>query len=301
MRTVRIVTELRAALAAPRRAGRRIGLVPTMGALHAGHLSLIRHAREECDEVVMSLFVNPTQFNDPSDLSAYPRDHVGDAALAADAGVDYLFAPALAEIYPSGFATTVSVAGITDTLEGAHRGTGHFDGVSTVVTKLFNMVSPDISYFGQKDAQQAVVIKRLVRDLDIPAQIRICPTVRDPDGLALSSRNVHLSPADRARATSLHRALRAIEAAVADGVSDPAAAVAAGRDELARNAIEPEYLELVSPQTLVPVSELAGEMLAVVAARVGSVRLIDNQPIQLLSSAGRLTAGAAGSTDSGRA
>src|SRR5207302_5807002 len=203
MKTVRTVAELRATLAPRRRAERTIGLVPTMGALHEGHLSLMRHARRQCDVVVVSLFVNPAQFNDAADLIAYPRDPTRDAALAAEIGVDHLFAPSVEEVYPPGFATTVSVAGITDRLEGQHRGRAHFDGVTTIVTKLFIMVGPDVAYFGQKDAQQALVIRRLVRDLDIPVRIEVCPTIREPDGLALSSRNALLSPADRARATAL--------------------------------------------------------------------------------------------------
>src|SRR6185437_10678172 len=197
MNVVHTVAELRAALVGPRRAGQTIGLVPTMGAFHDGHLSLMRRARRDCDVVVVSLFVNPAQFNDPADLERYPRDHERDRALAAELGVDHLFAPAVEEVYPPGFATTVSVSGITEALEGAHRGRAHFDGVATVVTKLFNMVSPDVAYFGQKDAQQALVIRRLVRDLDMPVRIEVCPTVRESDGLALSSRNAHLSAADR--------------------------------------------------------------------------------------------------------
>ena len=254
MKTIRTVSELRQALAGPKRAGRRIGLVPTMGALHDGHLSLIRRARSDCEVVVMSLFVNPTQFNEPSDLAAYPRDEHRDAELAAGLGVDYLFAPPVEEVYSRGFATTVVVAGVTETLEGAHRGRAHFDGVATVVAKLFNMVGPDVAYFGQKDAQQAVMIRQFVRDLDFPLRIVVCPTVREPDGLALSSRNVHLSPADRARATSLHRALQAIEAAIDGGERDPAAVIAIGRKELALAEIEPDYLEIVSAETLAPVT-----------------------------------------------
>src|SRR5579875_2537866 len=173
MNVVGTVVELRDALRASRRAGRTIGLVPTMGAFHEGHLSLMRQARRECDVVVVSLFVNPTQFNDPADLATYPSDHERDQALAAEQGVDLLFAPSPQEVYPPGFATTVSVAGITETLEGAYRGRAHFDGVSTVVTKLLNMVGPDVAYFGQKDAQQALVIRRLVRDLDIPVCIEV--------------------------------------------------------------------------------------------------------------------------------
>jgi pantoate--beta-alanine ligase len=280
MNVIRTVAELRAALLEPRRAGRTIGLVPTMGAFHEGHLSLMRRARGDCDVVVVSLFVNPAQFNDPADLERYPRDHDRDEALAAELGIDYLFAPAVPEVYPDGFATTVSVTGITETLEGAHRGRAHFDGVTTVVTKLFNMVGPDVAYFGQKDAQQALVIRRLVRDLDMPVRIEVCPTVREPDGLALSSRNAHLSPADRARATALHRALVAVQDAVAAGEREPAALRARALAELGAAAIEPDYLELVSTETLAPVSRVDGAVLAVLAAHVSGTRLIDNQLIQ---------------------
>jgi pantoate--beta-alanine ligase len=254
--------------------------VPTMGAFHEGHLSLMRRARGECDVVVVSLFVNPTQFNDPADLERYPRDRARDEALAAEIGVDHLFTPAVEEVYPAGFATTVSVTGITETLEGAHRGRAHFDGVATVVTKLFNMVGPDVAYFGQKDVQQALVIRRLVRDLNMPVRIEVCPTVREPDGLALSSRNAHLSPADRARATVLHRALAAVRDAVSAGERDPAVLRARAHAELSAAEIDPDYLELVSPDTLAPVTEVDGEFLAVLAAHVGGTRLIDNQLIQ---------------------
>jgi pantoate--beta-alanine ligase len=187
------------------------------------------------------------------------------------------------EVYPDGFSTTVSVAGLTATLEGEHRGRSHFDGVATVVVKLLNIVSPDVAYFGQKDAQQALVIGRLVRDLEIPVRIEIGPTVRDEDGLALSSRNAHLSPQDRIRALALSGALRAIQAAVDAGEQDPAAAVMAGLSELAEAQVRPEYLELVSPQTLEPVASIEGEMLAVVAARVGGARLIDNARVRVLA------------------
>jgi pantoate--beta-alanine ligase len=276
MRTLRTVAELRAALLPSRREGRSIGLVPTMGALHDGHLSLIRRARDDCDEVVVSLFVNPAQFDEASDLAAYPRDERRDASLAAECGADLLFAPAVTEVYPSGFATTIRVAGLTEPLEGVHRGREHFDGVATVVTKLLNMVQPDAAYFGQKDAQQALVIRRLVRDLDIPARIEICPTVREPDGLALSSRNAHLDDADRVRALALSEALAAAESAVAAGERDAAAVAAAARAAMAPRAVAPEYLALVSPDSLAPVGRIDGEVLVVVAARVGSTRLIDN-------------------------
>jgi pantoate--beta-alanine ligase len=280
MKVIRTVAELRAELLEPRRAGRTIGLVPTMGSFHEGHLSLMRHARQDCDVVVVSLFVNPTQFNDATDLDAYPRDPDRDAGLAADIGVDYLFAPAVEEVYRPGFATTVSVAGLTETLEGAHRGRAHFDGVATVVTKLFNMVGPDVAYFGQKDAQQALVIQRFVRDLDIPVAIEVCPTVREADGLAMSSRNVHLSPADRARATALHRALSAAREAISAGERNPSAARERALAELTSDGIEPEYVELVSADGLAPIERIDGDVLAVLAALVGGTRLIDNEPIQ---------------------
>ncbi len=217
MITLRTVAEMRSALAPARRVEASIGLVPTMGALHDGHLSLIRRARETCDVVVVSLFVNPAQFNEGSDLADYPRDERRDAQLATEAGADYLFAPGVETVYPDGFSTTVSVDGLTATLEGAHRGRGHFDGVTTVVTKLLNMVGPDVAFFGQKDAQQALVVTKLVRDLDLPVSIEICPTVREPDGLALSSRNVRLDTAQRQRATALSRALAIAAGLIAGG------------------------------------------------------------------------------------
>lgn len=236
--------------------------------------------------MVVSLFVNPTQFNDVADLAGYPRDERRDFALASELGVDHLFAPRVEEVYPEGFATTVSVRAATDLLEGAHRGRGHFDGITTVVAKLLGMVQPDVAYFGRKDAQQVFVIKQLVRDLDIPTQIETCPTVRDPDGLALSSRNVQLSSAERARATAIHRSLRAVQAAVAEGEQDPVAATARGRAVLAEAGIEPDYLELVSNESFTPVDVVDRDVLAVVAARVGTTRLIDNELIHVLPAAG---------------
>ena len=273
MRTVRTVADVRAAIA---EAPRPVGLVPTMGALHDGHLALIRAARQQCATVVVSLFVNPAQFNERADLAAYPRDEERDAQLASDAGADLLFAPAVDEVYPPGFATTVSVKGITEPLEGVQRGTAHFDGVATVVTKLFNMVGPDVAFFGQKDAQQAAVIRRFVTDLDIPVRVEVVPTVREPDGLALSSRNVHLTGDDRRRALALSRALRAAEQAVAGGDRDPARIRATALSAMHDFGVEPEYLELVSPETLAPVATIDGDVLVAVAARVGSTRLIDN-------------------------
>ena len=271
MKTVRTVDELRRELA-----GRDdIGLVPTMGFLHEGHLSLIRRAREDCATVVVSLFVNPKQFGAGEDLDAYPRDEARDAALAAECGADFLFAPGADEVYPAGFSTTVEVGGLTDALCGQSR-PGHFAGVTTVVTKLFNMVAPDVAYFGQKDAQQALVIRKLVRDLDMPVRVEICPTVREPDGLALSSRNAYLSPSERERALALSRSLRAAEAAVAAGRLGADDVLAAAREQLQQAGLEPEYLELRSAKDLAPVERVNGSTLLAVAAQVGRARLIDN-------------------------
>jgi pantoate--beta-alanine ligase len=270
-------------VSAARRRDATVGFVPTMGALHEGHVSLLQRARADCDVAVMSSFVNPSQFNDEVDLAAYPRVERRDSVIAASAGVDILFAPSVEEVYPAGFSTTVSVAGLTDPLEGAHRGAAHFDGVTTVVTKLLNMVAPDVAYFGQKDAQQALIVKRLVHDLDLPVRIEVCPTVRETDGLALSSRNARLSADERRRAVALSRALDAAHDAIAAGEDDVAVVTAAAREQLARHDLEPEYLELVAPDTLTPLSTLAGadEVLVAVAAQVGPVRLIDNTLIRL--------------------
>jgi pantoate--beta-alanine ligase len=276
MRTLRTVAELRTALAPARRAGRTIGLVPTMGALHDGHLALIRRAREQCDLVVVSLFVNPAQFNESADLERYPRRERDDAGLAAEAGADLLFAPTAEEVYPRGFATAVEVLGLTDRLEGAARGASHFRGVTTVVTKLLCMASPDVLYLGQKDAQQVLVIRRLVADLNLPVAIEVQPTVREPDGLARSSRNALLSPAARERALALPAALSAAEDLAASGERAAERLLAAARDELERLAVEPDYLELVDPETLEALAELDRPALLALAAHVGEVRLIDN-------------------------
>jgi pantoate--beta-alanine ligase len=278
VRVVRSKAELRSALAAPRRAGQQIGLVPTMGYLHEGHLSLLRAARAECDVVVMSLFVNPTQFGPGEDLDRYPRDEERDLRLAGEAGVDLVFAPGVAEVYPDGFSTRVEVAGtLTEVLDGdrARRGPEHFRGVTTIVAKLFNVVGPDIAYFGQKDAQQAAVIRRMVRDLDFPLRVEVLPTVREPDGLAMSSRNAYLEPADRERSTAISAALATVEREARAG--SLRAALGAGRRELERAGIEPEYLEARDAERLDPVSELGERpVLVAVAARVGGARLIDN-------------------------
>jgi len=275
MRIVRTVADLRAELAPARGAGHSIGLVPTMGYFHEGHLSLMRQARGDCDVVAVSLFLNPTQFGEGEDLDAYPRDERRDARLAEAEGVDLLFTPALEEVYPDGFDTVVAVGGPTAGLDGDAR-PGHFDGVTTIVTKLLNMACPDVAYFGQKDAQQALVVRKLVRDLDIPVRIAVCPTVREPDGLALSSRNAYLEEAERERALGLSRALRAAERTVAGGRLDAPAVLAAARDELDAAGIDPEYLELRSARDLEPVERVNGSTLLAVAARVGCARLIDN-------------------------
>jgi pantoate--beta-alanine ligase len=276
MRVARTIAEVRSAVDAARAAGRTIGFVPTMGAFHAGHLSLMHRAAEACDLVVASLFVNPTQFNDAADLAAYPRNEALDAKMAADEGVDVLFAPAPGEIYPDGDATVVEVHGLTDVLEGASRGAGHFRGVTTVVARLFNIVRPDVAFFGQKDAQQAAVVQRMVRDLHFPLHIEVCPTVRESDGLAMSSRNVRLSAEDRLRALALSHGLSAAERAIASGERSAAAVEQAGVTAMRERGVEPEYFAAVSAETLKPVSPLAGRVLVAVAARVGPVRLIDN-------------------------
>lgn len=278
-RVVRTVRALREALAPARRRGQRIGLVPTMGALHEGHLSLMRRARDECDVVVTTLFVNPAQFNDARDLAAYPRDEAGDGAMVRDVGVDILFAPDANEVYPDGFATTVEVTGLTDVLEGAARGPGHFRGVTTVVSKLLNMARPDVAYFGQKDAQQALVIRRLAKDLDFGVRIEVCPIVREADGLAMSSRNVRLDGEARARATALSACLFAISDAFGRGAKQAGALLEVGLGVLATRGVDAsdvDYLAIVDVDTLQPLERVDGPALVAIAAHVGGVRLIDN-------------------------
>jgi pantoate--beta-alanine ligase len=277
--------ELRSALEPARRGGETIGLVPTMGYLHEGHLSLLRAARAECDVVVISLFVNPTQFGPGEDLDRYPRDEQRDLRLAAEAGADFAYAPPVEVVYPEGFATYVAVeGGLTGVLDGdpSRRGPEHFRGVTTVVAKLFNSVGPDVAYFGQKDAQQVAVIRRMASDLDFPLRIEVLPTVREPDGLAMSSRNAYLEPSDRQRATALSRALAvAEEVAPAAGLS---AAIEAAEAELRVAGIEPEYLEARDAEDLSPVTELGSRpVLIALAARLGGARLIDNVLIDPLT------------------
>ncbi|GIK97265.1 MAG: pantothenate synthetase [Alphaproteobacteria bacterium] len=277
---VRRVADLRAAVADWRRAGHRIGLIPTMGALHEGHLALVRRARAETARVVGTLFVNPTQFAPHEDLAAYPRDEARDLALFAEAGADLVFAPTVEEMYPPGFATTVSVAGLADHLCGPHR-PGHFAGVATVVAKLLNQAQADAGYFGEKDWQQLQVIRRMAADLDIPTAIVGVPTVRDADGLALSSRNRYMSAAERERALALPRGLAALAGRVADGrpVAPEAAALrerlcAAGFDKI-------DYVEVADAETLQPLEKVEYPRSARVfaAAWMGRTRLIDNMPV----------------------
>lgn len=267
---------LREWIAAARGAGMRIGFVPTMGALHEGHLSLVRAARRECGLVVMSIFVNPLQFGEGEDLSRYPRDLARDRALAAGAGVDALFVPEVVTLYPPGSETRVVPGATADRWEGASR-PAHFGGVLTVVAKLFNIVQPDAAYFGRKDWQQAVLVRRMVRDLDFPLALVVEPTVREADGLALSSRNVYLGDRDRAQALGLSAALAQAHAAFAAGERDAASLARRIEATLAMYpGLAVEYIAVVEPETLTPVAEVDSGTVVALAARAGATRLIDN-------------------------
>jgi len=282
-RVVRSASEFAEALDAERAVGRRVGLVPTMGALHAGHRSLIERAASECDVVAVTVFVNPLQFDDADDLAAYPRDLDGDVALATAAGASLVFAPPVEEMYPGHpgpVATTVHVEGVSDGLEGASR-PGHFDGVATVVAKLLSLAGRCRAYFGDKDYQQLAVVRRLVADLSIPVEVVGCPIVREADGLALSSRNVRLTRPERRAALALHRALRAGRARIERGERDPVRVRAAMMAVLAGEPlVVPDYAVVVDPATLACPSAVAGEVRLLVAARVGAVRLIDNDGVR---------------------
>jgi pantoate--beta-alanine ligase len=273
MRTFRTVAEVRAArsqLQGP------LGLVPTMGYLHQGHLSLVQRARTENAHVAVWIFVNPTQFGPHEDFERYPRNEAGDAALLEAAGVDLLFAPPVAEIYPPGHATQVVVSGVTERLEGAVR-PGHFTGVATVVAKFFNILTPQRAYFGQKDAQQVVVVRRMVADLDLPVAVVACPTVREADGLAMSSRNAYLDPRQRAAAPVLYQALCRAQALWDAGGRDGAALRQAVTDHLATEPLaRPEYVSLADPDTLLELERATGPALLSLAVRIGPARLIDN-------------------------
>jgi pantoate--beta-alanine ligase len=254
----------------------RLGLVPTMGALHAGHLSLVRAAQAQCDAVAVSLFVNPTQFGPSEDFARYPRTFESDCAALEQAGVDIVFAPAVEEMYPKGETTWVTVEGISDRLDGRSR-PGHFHGVTTVVAKLFHVIEPDAAFFGQKDAAQVAIIRRMVRDLNFPVEVVVCPIVREADGLAMSSRNAYLSAEERLRALVLHRSLQCVENEFRAGQRMAARLSEAGRGVIAREPnVRLDYFEIVDPDTLERVDRLARPTLVAVAAHVGSTRLIDN-------------------------
>lgn len=277
MRIVRTVAELREHVAALRVAGGTVGLVPTMGALHAGHVSLVEASAGRTTSTVVSLFVNPRQFGDASDLAGYPRTEEDDAARAQAAGADVLFAPGVEEVYPDGYAAEVRISGpLTERLEGAHRGPEHFHGVTTVVTKLLNMVAPDVVFFGAKDAQQVLVVRRLVRDLNLPVEVVALPTVREADGLALSSRNVRLSPEERERAAAIPRAIAAAAEALAGGERDAGVLLARAAAELHAAGLRPEYVAIVDPDTLAERATVDAPSLLAIAVPVGPVRLIDN-------------------------
>lgn len=271
------IAELRAAVAAARREGKRIGLVPTMGALHEGHLSLVRASRSECDLTVVTIFVNPTQFGPSEDFAEYPRALEADLDALADCGEVLVFAPPNDEVYPAGFDSWVEVKGLTETLEGACR-PGHFRGVTTIVLKLFNMVAADVAFFGRKDYQQAAVIRRMAEDLNVPTEIRVCPTVREPDGLAMSSRNAYLSPAARGRALVLSKSLSLAEGLVAGGERAAATIIEKMRAlVLTAEDARIDYVALVDRDTLEPVARVEGPTMALLAVHIESTRLIDNR------------------------
>ena len=276
MKICTTIHEMRAESRAVRRAGKRLGFVPTMGALHEGHLSLVRAARASCDVVAASIFVNPTQFGPNEDLAKYPRSFDRDRESLEREGVEFLFAPSVEEMYPAGAVTWVTVEGVSDKLDGRSR-PGHFRGVATVVAKLFHVVEPDAAFFGQKDAAQVAIIRRMVRDLSLSVEIVVCPIVREPDGLAMSSRNTYLDREQRKRALVLHRSLMHIQKLAESGEQEAANLVAAGREDFAQvPSVRLDYLEIVHPDTLDPVMDISGGALAAVAAFVGSTRLIDN-------------------------
>jgi len=270
------INEMRSASRAARQTSRQLGLVPTMGALHEGHLSLVRAARAACDAVAVSIFVNPTQFGPNEDLAKYPRSFERDRELLEREGVDLLFAPAADEIYPGGAVTWVTVEALSSKLDGRSRPT-HFRGVTTVVAKLFHIVEPDVAFFGQKDAAQVAIIRRMVRDLNLPVEIVVCPIVREPDGLAMSSRNAYLDAGQRKQALVLHRSLMRVQQMADAGEHSATRLATAGCAEFAEeSSVRLDYFEIVDPQTLDPVEDISGGALVAVAAYVGSTRLIDN-------------------------
>lgn len=276
MKLVHSIAAMRALCRAARSRGARLGLVPTMGALHEGHLSLVNAARAKSDLVAASIFVNPTQFGPNEDFAKYPRTLENDCALFEQAGVELVFAPSVEEMYPKGAVTWVVVEGLSDRLCGKSR-PGHFRGVTTVVAKLFHIVEPDVAFFGQKDAAQVAIIRRMVRDLNMPVEIEVCPIVREPDGLAISSRNAYLSPQEREAALVLYRSLTQIQKRFADGERESVNLVAAAKQEFAAEpAVRLDYIEVVDPESLEPETVVTKRSLAAVAAFVGQTRLIDN-------------------------
>ena len=280
MKICKTIHNMHAACRALRHEGKRLGLVPTMGALHEGHLSLVRAANSQCDVVAVSIFVNPTQFGPNEDFSRYPRTFDRDRELLDKEGVDLIFAPSVEEMYPQGAITYVTVEGLSDKLCGKSR-PGHFRGVTTVVSKLFHIIEPDVAFFGQKDAAQAAIIRRMVRDLNMPVEIVVCPIVREPDGLAMSSRNSYLDPQQRQSALVLYRSLMRIQELFARGERSSAKLIAAAKEVLAGcpsgwPSVRLDYFEIVNPDTLDPVDDVSHGALVALAAFVGSTRLIDN-------------------------
>ncbi|HTS56578.1 MAG TPA: pantoate--beta-alanine ligase [Terriglobales bacterium] len=276
MKIAQTVEEMQAAARGARAAGKSSGLVPTMGALHGGHLSLVRAAKAACDMVTVSIFVNPLQFGPHEDLAKYPRDFEGDSKRLEAERVDCLFAPSVEEMYPESSTTYVEVEGLSQRLCGGSR-PGHFRGVATVVAKLFHIVEADKAFFGQKDAAQVAVLRRMVRNLNFPVEIVVCPIVREPDGLAMSSRNAYLNPQERKSALQLHRSLNEVQRRFEQGERNPTNLIEAGKQVLAQDpGVRLDYLSIVDPDTLAPVSKLTGKSLVAVAAFVGGTRLIDN-------------------------
>jgi pantoate--beta-alanine ligase len=282
MFTTADITELRLALASIRKSGKTIGCVPTMGALHAGHLSLVEHCRQRSDFVVVTIFVNPTQFGAGEDFAKYPRSVEADLAMCESAGADAVYMPDVKSLYPAGYSTYIEVEGLSSRLEGAIRPI-HFRGVATIVTKLFNIVQPDVACFGAKDYQQQTLIRRMVRDLNQPVEIVVCPTIREADGLALSSRNIYLSPDERRQALSLWQSLQLAERLLQEGACDVAAVQSAMLAHLrGHSLVQPDYAVIADPDSLAELTAARPRMVALVAARVGSTRLIDNLTIGLM-------------------
>jgi pantoate--beta-alanine ligase len=276
MKIYKTIADVRAASRAAKHTGKRLGFVPTMGALHEGHLSLVRAAKAKCELVVVSIFVNPLQFGPNEDLAKYPRTFERDRELLEKEAVDVLFAPTPEEMYPAGAVTYVTVEGLSEKLCGNSR-PGHFRGVTTVVAKLFHIVEPDLAFFGQKDAAQATIIRRMVQDLNLPVEIVVCPIVREPDGLAMSSRNAYLNPQERKSALALNRALTEVKSRFDQGERNAINLIAAGKQVLTQEpTLRLDYFEIVNPVTLDPVRELTSSALVAVAAFVGNTRLIDN-------------------------